>query len=58
MIKKYYDIAKAEVTKWVFGGWNSESIFQKGKVIFVGIIAFFIIWKIVYSIFNQKLKNK
>jgi hypothetical protein len=52
MIKKYYDIAKAEVTKWVFNGWNSDSIFQKGKVIFVGIIAFFILWKIVYSIFN------
>ena len=50
MIKKYYDIAKAEATKWVFNGWYSNSIFQKGKVIFVGIILFFIIWKIIYNI--------
>tara|TARA_R100000951_G_scaffold21921_4_gene18222 strand:- start:268 stop:426 length:159 start_codon:yes stop_codon:yes gene_type:complete len=52
MIKKYYDIAKAEATKWVVDGWNSDSIFQKGKVIFVGVVLFFIVWKLIYSIFN------
>ena len=51
MIKKYYDIAKAEATKWVVDGWNSDSIFQKGKVIFVGVVLFFILWKLIYSIF-------
>jgi hypothetical protein len=51
MIKKYYDIAKAEVIKWIFNGWNSDSIFEKGKVIFVGFVLFFILWKLIYSIF-------
>ena len=52
MIKKYYDIAKAEATKWVVDGWTSNEIFQKGKVIFVGIVAFFVLCKIIYSIFT------
>lgn len=52
MIKKYYDIAKAEAIKWVVDGWNSDSIFQKGKVISVGVVLFFIVWKLIYSIFN------
>tara|TARA_R110000787_G_C13324448_1_gene436758 strand:+ start:375 stop:533 length:159 start_codon:yes stop_codon:yes gene_type:complete len=51
MIKKHYNITKKKAIKWVVDGWNSDSVFGKGKVIFVGVLVFFILWKIIYSIF-------
>lgn len=51
MIKKYWSIIKEAAKDWVVDNWNSELIFDKGKVIFVGIVAFFIIWKLLYDIF-------
>lgn len=51
MIKVYFELAKAKVINYVKSSWNSDSIFDKGKIIFLGIFAFFILWKIIYDIF-------
>ena len=51
MIKKYWSIVKEAATEWVVDNWKSELMFDKGKVIFVGIVAFFLIWKLLYAIF-------
>ena len=51
MIKIYFELAKAKVINYVKSSWNSDSVFDKGKIIFLGILTFFVLWKIIYSIF-------
>lgn len=51
MIKKYWSIVKEATKNWVVDNWKSDLIFDKGKVIFVGIVAFFVLVKIIYDIF-------
>ena len=51
MIKKYWNIVKEAATDWVVDNWKSDLIFDKGKVIFVGIVVFFVLIKILYSLF-------
>ena len=51
MIKKYWTLAKEYVKDYITTNWNSNSIFNKGKVIFIGLVAFFLIWKLLYAIF-------
>ena len=51
MIKKYWSIIKEAAKDWVVSNWESKYMFDKGKVIFVGIVAFFILWKLIYDIF-------
>ena len=51
MIKKYWTLAKQYVKDYITTNWNSDSIFNKGKVIFLGLVAFFLVWKLLYAIF-------
>ena len=51
MIKKYWTIVKESAIDWVVDNWKSDLIFDKGKVIFVGIVLFFVLIKIIYDIF-------
>ena len=51
MIKKYWSIVKKAAIDWVVDNWKSDLIFDKGKVIFVGIVVFFVLIKIIYDIF-------
>jgi len=51
MIKKYWSIVKEAAKDWVVDNWKSDLIFDKGKVIFVGIVVFFVLIKIIYDIF-------
>ena len=51
MIKKYWSIVKEAAIDWVVDNWKSDLIFDKGKVIFVGIVLFFVLIKIIYDIF-------
>ena len=51
MIKKYWSIVKEAAIDWVVDNWKSDLLFDKGKVIFVGVIAFFVLIKIIYDIF-------
>jgi hypothetical protein len=51
MIKKYWSIVKEAAIDWVVDNWKSEYMFDKGKVIFVGIVVFFVLIKIIYDIF-------
>ena len=51
MIKKYWTIVKEAAIDWVVDNWKSDLIFDKGKVIFVGIVVFFVLIKIIYDIF-------
>ena len=51
MIKKYWSIVKEAAKDWVVDNWKSEYMFDKGKVIFVGIVLLFLFIKILYAIF-------
>ena len=51
-IKSIYNKGKLAVMGWIINNWHSDSIFNKGKVIFAGIVGFFVLIKIVYSIFT------
>ena len=51
MIKKYWSIVKKAAKDWVVDNWKSDLLFDKGKVIFVGVIACFVLIKIIYDIF-------
>jgi len=50
MIKQYFNIAIDKVKKWYLLNWNG-GIFNRGKTIFVSVVAFFVLVKIIYSIF-------
>ena len=50
-MKKYWDIAKEQVTNYIISNWRSDSIFDKGKLIFIGVALFFVLWKLLYSLF-------
>lgn len=50
-MKEYWTIAKEYVKDYIITNWNSDSLFNKGKVVFIGLVAFFLIWKLLYGIF-------
>ena len=39
-MKQYWDIAKKKVIDYVTVNWNSDSIFDKGKIIAIGVVLF------------------
>ena len=51
-IKSIYNKGKLAVMAWVILNWTSDKIFNKGKVIFAGVVLFFLLVKLVYSIFS------
>ena len=43
MIKMYFELAKAKVINYVKTSWNRDSIFDKGKLIFIGSVLLLIL---------------
>ena len=43
MIKIYFELAKAKVINYVKTSWNSDIIFDKGKLIFIGSVLLLIL---------------
>tara|TARA_B100001248_G_C27091758_1_gene322923 strand:- start:201 stop:365 length:165 start_codon:yes stop_codon:yes gene_type:complete len=52
MIKNKFKEAKLALVTWILSNWNSDSIFNKGKIIFIGFVLLMIIIKIFYAIFS------
>lgn len=50
-MKKYWDLVKEKVSLYYISNWRSDSIFNKGKLIFISVTAFFILCKFIYSLF-------
>lgn len=51
-MKEYLNLIKLKITSYIIINWNSGNYYGKGKIIFIGIVIFFMIWKAIYSIFN------
>ena len=49
-IKEYGTKALDWIKNWYITNWNG-GIFDRGKTIFISVIAFFLIWKLMYAIF-------
>ena len=49
-IKEYGNLAIDKVKKWYFINWNG-GIYDRGKTIFISVIAFLVIVKLIYGIF-------
>ena len=50
-MKFYYELIKLRVKNFITDNWNSERLFDKGKIIFIGLVILLILIKIIYSIF-------
>lgn len=50
-MKKYWEIIKNKVIEYTLLNWYSDSYFHKGKLIFIGVTLFFILCKLIYSLF-------
>ena len=50
-IKEYGTLAIEKIKKWYFINWN-DGLYNRGKTIFVSVFAFFVLVKIIYSIFS------
>ena len=51
-MKRYWILAKAKVFDYVSTNWDSDGYYNKGKIIFIGVVLFFMTWKLLYSIFG------
>ena len=43
---------KLSIKKYILDNWNSDRLFDKGKIIAIGVVLFFILWKLIYNIFS------
>lgn len=50
-MKKYWYLIKEKVTDFVVSNWKSDGYYNKTKIIFIAVVLFFMIWKLLYSIF-------
>ncbi len=50
-MKFYIELIKLRVKNFINDNWNSGRLFDKGKIIFIGLVTLFIFIKIIYSIF-------
>lgn len=50
-MNRYWTLAKEYVKDYITTNWNSDSLFNKGKIIFIGVVVFFILVKIISTIF-------
>tara|TARA_R100000231_G_scaffold139613_1_gene121635 strand:- start:2194 stop:2349 length:156 start_codon:yes stop_codon:yes gene_type:complete len=50
-MRKYWNRTIENVQYFVVSNWLSGRIFDKGKIIAIGVVLFFILWKLIYSIF-------
>ena len=51
-MKRYWELIKEKVFNYVYENWNSKGYYNKGKIIFIGVVLFFMTWKLLYSIFG------
>lgn len=51
-LKEFYYIGKNKIKDYILTSWKSDNIYDKGKIVFIGVILFFILVKIIYSIFS------
>lgn len=51
-MKRYWTVIKEKIKEYVVDNWSSDSFFDKGKIVFIGVVLFFIFIKIIYSIFS------
>ena len=51
-MKEYWNLIKNRIELFVVTNWNSNRIFDKGKIIFIGVVLFFIIVNLLYSLFT------
>ena len=49
-MKKYWDLVKNKVIQYVETNLESERIFDKGKIIFIGLVVFLLFFKVIHSI--------
>lgn len=50
-MKLYWELTKQRVKDFVTSNWQSERLFDKGKIIAIGLVIFFLLWKLIYNIF-------
>jgi|TARA_B100001093_G_scaffold466998_1_gene485854 hypothetical protein len=50
-MKRYWILGKEKVIDFVVSNWQTDGYYNKGKIIFIGVVLFFMIWKLLYSIF-------
>ena len=49
-MKEYWDLVKNKVVQYVKTNLESERIFDKGKIIFIGLVVFLLFFKVIHSI--------
>ena len=49
-MKGYWDLVKSKVVHYVETNLESERIFDKGKIIFIGLVVFLLFFKVIHSI--------
>jgi len=41
---------KLSIKKYILDNWHSDRLFDKGKIIAIGIVLFFLLWKLIYEL--------
>lgn len=49
-MKEYWDLVKSTVVNYVETNLESERIFDKGKIIFIGLVVFLLFFKVIHFI--------
>ena len=49
-MKEYWDLVKRKVVHYVKTNLESERIFDKAKIIFIGLVVFLLFFKVIHSI--------
>ena len=50
-MRKYWNRTKENIEYFIVSNWYSGRLFDKGKIIAIGVVIFFILWKLIYNIF-------
>ena len=46
----FFNNIKQKIKSYLIVNWLSDSIFDKGKIIFMGVVLFFLLVKIIHAI--------
>ena len=49
-MKEYWDLVKNKVVQYVKTNLESESIFDKGKIVFIAVVVILLFFKFIHSI--------
>tara|TARA_R110002050_G_scaffold267487_2_gene409164 strand:- start:337 stop:492 length:156 start_codon:yes stop_codon:yes gene_type:complete len=50
-MRRYWELIKEKISDFVVSNWQSDNYYDRGKIIFIGVVLFFMTWKLIYSIF-------